>query len=200
MTDTPLTVAAVVLAAGRSARMGEVNKLLIDIDGMAMIRRTVERVSASGAAPIIVVTGHEPDRIRAALSGCDVQFIHNEEFAQGLSTSLKRGLHAVPADAAGAVICLGDMPALSARHIARLIDAFHDHRGEAICVPVHRGRRGNPVLWPRRFFSEMQSLSGDTGAKSLIERNRAHVADVEMADEGVLRDIDTPEDLKKFWT
>ncbi|MEX2449721.1 MAG: nucleotidyltransferase family protein [Rhodospirillales bacterium] len=198
MPGTVSTVAAIILAGGRSARMGDINKLLVEIDGVAMIRRIVDGIARSKAAPLIVVTGFQYERVRAALAGCAVRFAHNEDYAHGLSTSLRRGLQDVPADAAGAVICLGDMPRLEAAHVDRLIDAFRRNRGEAICVPVYRHRRGNPVLWPRAYFAEMQSLSGDTGAKSLIERHRDRVVEVAMADESVLSDIDTPEDLKRF--
>ena len=208
MAQAEINVTAMVLAAGLSSRMGDINKLLAPINGTALIRRVIDQVQQSQAhqlkigqlkaGPIIVVTGHQAHLIGEALAGCDVLFVENKNFAEGLSTSLRTGLKAVPETAAGALICLGDMPKLTARHIDDLIRAFREHQGDKICVPIYQGRQGNPVLWPRKYFAEMQELRGDVGAKKLIEQHRDHVHEVVMNDEGVVRDIDTPEDLAKI--
>lgn len=185
-------VAAIVLAAGQSRRMGEKNKLLMDIDGTAMVRRAVETVKSLSLSDVIVVTGHQQDRVRDALSGQDVKIVHNPRYAEGLSTSLKAGIEALSADAAGVLVCLADMPAISASHITRLIAGFSPDNGRAIGVPTHKGKRGNPVLWARRFFPEMQQVSGDVGARHLIGANEALVYEVEFDDTAVLMDLDTP--------
>ena len=122
--------------------------------------------------------------------------MHNPDFAQGLSTSLKRGIAALPADLDGVLVCLGDMPLISGRHLDRLIAAFNPLEGRAIVVPTRRGKRGNPVLWSTRFFPEMSALAGDVGARHLIGEHAELVAEVEMDDDAIFVDIDTPEALE----
>lgn len=194
-TPRPPRVAAIILAAGQSRRMGRVNKLLAEIDGRPMVAQVAEAVAASSATPVVVVTGHEDERVRSVLAGREVVFVHNPDYAEGLSTSLRRGLAALPAEVDGAVICLGDMPTVTAAHIDRLIAAFAPASGKTICVPTHDGKRGNPVLWGRRHFREMIELAGDVGARHLIGQHADAVAEVPMEDAAVLLDLDTPEAL-----
>ncbi|MGH7089286.1 MAG: NTP transferase domain-containing protein, partial [Stellaceae bacterium] len=149
-------IAALVLAAGRSSRMGTINKLLIGIDGKPMIRHAIETVAAAGLVSIVVVTGHEHERLEAALHGLAVEFVHNPDYAQGLSTSLKAGLACVPNDIDGVLVCLGDMPRVAVTDIERLAAAFNPVEGRAIIVPTRAGKRGNPVLWAKRFVPEMR--------------------------------------------
>jgi molybdenum cofactor cytidylyltransferase len=174
--------------------MGE-NKLLADVDREAMILRTVKAVLASAARPVLVVTGHQQDAIAKALAALDVRLIHNPHYAEGLSTSLRVGLSALPDNADAAIISLGDMPNVSAGQIDRLIAAFNPTEGRAICVPTHHGKRGNPVLWGAEFFPEMMTVGGDAGAKHLIGDYGDAVCEVEMENDAVLTDIDTPEAL-----
>ncbi len=198
---TPLAprVAALVLAAGQSRRMGTLNKLLIGIDGKPMVRHVAEAVQGSQARPIIVVTGHEREKVEAALSGVGVaSFVFNPDYAQGLSTSLKQGLAALPAGTEGAVVCLGDMPKVAASEIDRLIAAFNALEGRGICVPTRRGKRGNPVLLASRLFPELSSVSGDVGARDVIAAHPELVVEVEMDGDGVLTDIDTPQALARL--
>jgi molybdenum cofactor cytidylyltransferase len=191
-------IAAIVLAAGQSRRMGGPNKLLAELDGKKMVRRSVESVLASGAAPVIVVLGHQKEAVAAALEGLDVVLVENPDFATGLSTSLKRGLAEVPASADAALVCLGDMPFVTPAELGRLAAAFNPTEGRAIIVPTRGGKRGNPVLFARRFFPEMKEVAGDSGAKHLIGAYPESVAEVEMGSDGVLTDIDTPESLARF--
>jgi molybdenum cofactor cytidylyltransferase len=188
-------IAALIMAAGRSSRMGPANKLLAEVDGKPMVRRAVEAALASAAAPVNVVLGHDAHRVRAALRGCKVHFVDNPDFAAGMSTSLRRGLAALPDNVDGAVILLGDMPRVEPTAIDRLIAAFDPDEGRSICVPVWNGKRGNPVLWARRYFSEMAAVAGDVGARHLIGEHGDQVAEVPMPDDGTLVDIDTPEAL-----
>jgi molybdenum cofactor cytidylyltransferase len=188
-------IAAIVLAAGQSRRMGGPNKLLADVGGKKMVRRSVEAAVASGAAPVVVVLGHQKEGVAAALEGLPVRFVDNPDFATGLSTSLKRGLAEVPDSADAALVCLGDMPFVTHAELGRLAAAFNPVEGRAIVVPTRGGKRGNPVLFARRFFAEMREVAGDSGAKHLIGAYPESVAEVEMAGDGVLTDIDTPESL-----
>lgn len=190
-------IGALVLAAGKSSRMGAANKLTAEVDGAAMVARVVDAALKSGAKPVIVVTGHQDNEVRAALKGRDVQFVHNPDYAEGLSTSLRAGAKALPDGLDAAVVCLGDMPDITARHIGRLAAAFDPDDGRTICVPTFSGKRGNPVLWGAAFFAELQTLKGDTGAKHLIGEHADAVCEVPMPDDASLRDIDTPEELAK---
>jgi molybdenum cofactor cytidylyltransferase len=189
-------VTAIILAAGRSTRMGGPNKLLAELGGKPLVRLVTEQALASKAHDVIVVTGHQAELVEKALAGLDVKFVRNPDFAEGLASSVKAGVAAVPDDADGAVICLGDMPMISAQLIDHLIEAFAPDRGNLIAVPVSDGRRGNPVLWSRRFFNELMSLDGDIGARHLIARHGEAVAEVAVEGFGAFLDIDTPQALE----
>src|SRR5277367_1955077 len=194
-------IGAVLLAAGQSRRMGGPNKMLAEIPGSSpgtgvpMVARVAQRLLASRARPIIAVLGNKADEVGQALGKLPVERVHNPDFAEGLSTSLKRGIAALPPDLDGALVCLGDMPLVTGRHIDRLISAFNPLEGRAIIVPTRRGKRGNPVLWAKHFFPEMAQLAGDVGAKHLIGEHAELTAEVEMDDDAILVDIDTPEAL-----
>jgi molybdenum cofactor cytidylyltransferase len=189
-------VAALVLAAGRSSRMAPLNKLLVrDREGIPMVARVVDNVLASGARPVVVVTGHDRDQVEAALAGKPVTLVPAADYAQGLSASLKAGLSALPAEAEGFVICLGDMPLVGGAGIDRLLAAFDPEEGRAVVMPTFQGQHGNPVLWSREFLPEMMALTGDQGARRLLRRHAERVSEVEMPDDAVLRDFDTVEAL-----
>ncbi|MGQ7793486.1 NTP transferase domain-containing protein [Faunimonas sp. B44] len=187
-------VAALVLAAGQSRRMGGPNKLLATFGGEPLVRRSAAAALASRASPVVVVTGHMRDRIEAALAGLDVATVHNADYAEGLATSLKTGISALPADAAGAIVLLADMPGITAAIIDRLIAAFDPDR-PGIVLPTVEGKRGNPVLWSRHFFPELLATSGDVGARHLIARHADAVRTVEIGPAAGL-DVDTPEALR----
>lgn len=188
-------VHAVVLAAGRSSRMGGPNKLMAHFSGKPLIRQTVERALASKLSGAVVVTGHQAARIREALDRLDVGVAHNPDFASGLAGSLKTGIAAVPESAAGALILLGDMPAVSSADLDRLVAAFRTAGGQAIARATHDGKRGNPVILPRALFGAVAQLEGDTGARYLVEAGLMPVVDVEIG-EGAAIDVDTRDALE----
>ena len=196
--STKPKIAGMVMAAGKSTRMGVVNKLLAKIDGKTMISHAVQTLHKSGAKPIIVVTGYESERIREELKTSDVIFVHNTSYADGLSSSLKTGIRNIPDDCNAVIISLGDMPKVNTNHIKLLIEAYSADTGRAICTPTWNGKRGNPVLWANRFFAEMEEIEGDIGAKQLLSNNSEIVHEVEMPDNGILIDIDSPAMLTKI--
>lgn len=200
-------IAALILAAGRSSRMGPSNKLLAEIDGAPMVARVVRAAMMSHAVSATVVLGHMAADVRRAVASLGdvartVRFVENPDYAQGLSTSLKAGVATLPADIDGALVLLGDMPAVTPAQLNKLIAAFNTVEGRSICVPTVEGKRGNPVLWARRFFPEMGGVSGDTGARHLIGEHADQVCEVpmdgEVSSDGVLVDLDTPEALAAF--
>ncbi len=189
-------IVATVLAAGRSARMGALNKMLAEVEGTAMVVRAVEAMLGSRADETVVVTGHQAAAVRDALRGYDVRFVHNPDYADGMSTSVRAAVGAA-GKAAGVVIGLGDMPDVTHEHVDRLIEAFAPERGHSVVVPTFEGSRGNPVVWGSAHFSAMKKLRGDRGARSLVEARAEQTQFVEMRDPGVLRDYDTPEALRR---
>ena len=191
-----MRIAGLVLAAGRSLRMAPRNKLLEPIGGEKMVRRAAATALAGGATPVIVVTGHEAAAVADVLRGLDVTIVANPDYADGLSTSLRAGLQALPQGIDGALILLGDMPEVETSVLAALMAAFTS--GSAICVPVRHGRRGNPVLWGSAYFAEMMQLTGDSGAKPLMARHATHLIEIEVATDSIFEDVDAPEDLARL--
>jgi molybdenum cofactor cytidylyltransferase len=190
-------IAAVVLAAGMSSRMGS-NKLLADLEGKPLIRHAAEAAIASQADPVIVVTGRDADQVKTALRGLNVQFTDNPDYSKGLSTSLRAGISTVPATNDGALVMLGDMPGISPGLIDRMIAGFDLTENRAVVVATRHGKQGNPVLWARRFFPEMIAIQGDVGARNLIGQYDEMVCEIEAGDDAPLTDIDTPEMLEAY--
>ncbi|WAC26003.1 molybdopterin-binding/glycosyltransferase family 2 protein [Ancylobacter sp. SL191] len=187
---------AIVLAAGRGTRMPHAHKLTADLGGAPLLRRAVQAALASRARPVIVVTGHEAEKVRAALAGLDVSFVHNLAYAEGLSTSLRAGIGALPPEVDRAVVLLGDMPKVEAGLVDRLAGAINLAEGRLVAVPVSEGRRGNPVAWSRALFADLMALTGDVGARHLIAANAEAVVEVTVEGEGAFLDIDTREELE----
>jgi molybdenum cofactor cytidylyltransferase len=192
--------AAIVLAAGRSSRMVGANKLLEQIGREPIVRRVVGIALASGADPVIVVTGFDAARITEALHDLKVNIVHNPAFEEGLSTSLRAGLLALPPASDGSLVLLGDMPEIETSDLEALMAAFSVKGRQAICVPVHDGRRGNPVLWGAAYFVEMMSLTGDVGAKRLLAQHAERLIEVPAGSNGIFADVDTPADLARLKT
>jgi len=190
-------IGAIVLAAGLSSRMGA-NKLLATVAGKPLVRHAVEAALASAATPVVVVTGNSAEEVHRAVIPLSPLFVENPDFSKGLSTSLREGLRALPIDCDGVLILLGDMPDVSPTLLDKLIAAFDPDEDRAICVATRHGKRGNPVLWSRRFFPEMLAIEGDVGARHLIGQYADLVVEVEAADDGPLTDIDTPEALAAY--
>ena len=188
-------VAGLVLAAGQSRRMGGPNKLVAEIKGKPLARIVTEHVLNSHADPVVVVTGHQPERMREALAGLNVQWTHNPDYDDGLSTSLKAGIAALPAEVDAVVVCLADMPRVNADLINRLIASYDPEKSALIVVPTFNGKRGNPVLWSRRFFQQLMGVEGDVGAKHLIGDNQEGVIEVAVDNADIFFDVDTPSAL-----
>lgn len=185
-------VAAVVLAAGLSKRMGPTNKLLADLGGETMIKRVVKVVLASDVDMVVVVTGHEQMRVESALEGLSVSLVHNPGFKEGLGSTVRQGVSSLPVSIEAVVMALGDMPKITPAHINRLLAAYAGSKSRDIFVPTYTGRRGNPVLFSRCYFRELSNIPGDTGGRELLQTYSARLCEVEMDDDAVLMDVDEP--------
>lgn len=190
-----MSVGAIVLAAGASTRMGE-QKLLLPFAGTTVVAHIVQELQAAQVAAVHVVTGHEPDRIHAALAGMDVVFAHNPDYTRGMLSSIRTGLASAPAHWTAALIALGDQPLMRAAHVRALVDA-HAAETDRIFVPGHAGRRGHPLLLPRRYWQEALEQHDDTGLRGLLAAHADAVTVIELATEDVLSDMDTPDDYRR---
>jgi molybdenum cofactor cytidylyltransferase len=191
------TVSAIILAAGRSQRFGADNKMLHPIDDEPMIRRTVRQVLAAGLGEVIVVTGHEADAVERTLQGLGVRCARNATPWAGMGTSLATGANAVNPEARAMFVVLGDMPRLQPETLLALLGALDPKGGHDIVVPVFDGKHGHPVLFAARYFTRLCALSGDTGARGILNAHPERVSAVPVDDPGTLLDVDTPEDLTK---
>lgn len=193
-----MSVAAIVLAAGQSTRMGAQNKLLLADGGDPLVRHAVKMAVLSQLKPVVVVLGHEADRVRAVCDGLPVTFTINPDFAHGLSTSLKAGIKALPENIDGAAVILADMPGLDAALLDRLYAAFEAEPAALAAVPVHNGEWGNPCILAAALFAEVDALSGDQGARKILVAHRDMVIEMPESSDAATRDIDTPDDWSKF--
>ena len=197
----PARVVGLVLAGGRASRMGsDHNKMLAALEGKPLIAHSVDAALGAGLAEVWVATGYEAEQVRAALAGRRVRFAHNPDFASGMASTLRAGLLATGPDCDAVAVLLGDMPRVRADDIRRLVAAFEQSARRAICVPVHGGRRGNPVLWPASEWGALLAVTGDTGGRELLRARDAQLVRVPIEHPGVLLDIDTQSDLAEVAT
>jgi molybdenum cofactor cytidylyltransferase len=197
-TLTPPRVAAVILAAGRSRRMGEQNKLLTTVGEVPMIGHVVKAAVDSNVQQVVVVTGHEAELVKQALLDYKADIVFNADYISGIASSLRIGLEGVAEDTEGALILLGDMPLISVEQINELIAEFNPAMERDIVVPFKDGQRGNPVLWSMRYFPALKALTGDTGGRALMIENIGNVWDVPVVDDAVFADFDTPDSLENL--
>ena len=195
-------VAALILAAGEASRFraaagegGPASKLVASLEGKPLVRHVADAALASRARPVVVVTGHARNEVEEALAGTEVTFVHNADYAKGMSTSLKAGIAALPGDCECVLVLLADMPRVASALLDAMAERFAAESDLDALVPVYRGLRGNPVLLARSLFEDVATLTGDKGARGLIERPGVRSIDFEVADEAVAADVDTPEAL-----
>jgi molybdenum cofactor cytidylyltransferase len=189
-----MVIAAIVLAAGTSSRMGRQKLTLSMPDGRALIRVAVEQILAAGLDETVVVLGRDAEAVASALAGLPVRTVVNPRYADGQSTSLRAGLDALRPGTAAVVVALGDQPLPDPQLIRRLVEACRTS-GRPIAVPVYRDGRGNPVLFAASLFGELRSVEGDRGGRDVIARDPQRVAEVPV-DAQMPADIDTPEDYE----
>ena len=192
------SVSAILLAAGQSRRMGDVNKLLLPVGGMPLVRHVTRVLQASRIVELIVVLGHEADLVEAALDGLQVRTVRNAHYAQGQMTSVHAGMDALMQDADGVMVCLSDQPLLTTEDIDDLIDAFSSRYSAEVIVPTYRGRRGNPIVLAGEHRKSILNGKRSLGCRNLIEKNPDIVAAVEWDTDHVVVDIDTRQDVMRI--
>lgn len=195
-------ISAIILAAGESRRMGVKNKLLLPISGEVLIRNFVKSVCASNVAEVVVVVGHEAEKIEDVLQGQPVRFVENLRYMEGMTSSIQTGIQAASAESEGLLICLADQPFIETSDFNRLIHEFtdlFDSESSLIIVPVFKGQRGNPVLFSRQF-RDIILQHKDEGCRDIVLKHPECVREVEMGNDNVLQDVDTLEDYKMFCT
>jgi molybdenum cofactor cytidylyltransferase len=203
-TSATTSVAGVLLAAGRSERFGEGNKLLAELDGEPLVRHAARTLVGASLDRVVAVVGHESDRVRAALADLPVAVVTNPDYEAGQATSVRRGIEATREDGAeaehpvpdAAVFALGDMPAVATETVELLVAAFRADLGDPLAA-AHEGRRGNPALFGAGHFDALAAVDGDTGGRELL-RSAPGAALVETGDPGVREDVDTPADLERL--
>ncbi|MEZ4334072.1 MAG: nucleotidyltransferase family protein [Myxococcota bacterium] len=197
-------VVGLVLAAGRSARMGGAhNKLVEAIGGRPLVAWPVDALEGAGVDAVVVVTGFEAERVEAALAGRACRFARHADWAEGMGSSLAFGVRAI-AEAEEAVeavlVCVGDLPGLRAAHVASVLAAARDPSGriapERIALPVFAGRTGHPVLFGAGWLARLAALEGDEGARALVREQAGRVVRVEQPDGAAAGDVDTPAALE----
>jgi molybdenum cofactor cytidylyltransferase len=193
--DGGYRAAGIVLAAGQSARFGAAKQLLAWGE-TTLVGHVVDTALGGGLDPVIVVTGHEAERVAVALQGQPVRIVFNPDFAGGQGSSVRCGVQALPASSRAVVFLLADQPGVTPEVVKALIQA-HRETLSSIVLPTHQGKRGNPVLFDASLFSELMNLGGDTGGRALFEKHEASIFRVAVDEPGILLDIDTPEDYSR---
>lgn len=196
--DTELwpKIIAIVLAAGESRRMGNRNKMELKVNGHELIRQIVSTVLESNINKIIVVTGYQPEVVRNSLIGLPVSKVHNEDYKQGQMSSVHKGLSEIKNSCDGIMVCLGDQPLLNSKDIDYLIDAFNQHTHGSILVPTYKGQRGNPIILSYKHRDQILNGENNLGCRKLIEKNPESVYTLEMENDHVITDIDSPDDYE----
>ncbi len=192
-------ISAVILAAGESRRMGQQNKLLLPVGGEALLVKLVTSVCASDVGQVLVVIGHEAEKIRRELNELPLNFVYNPNFSEGMTTSIKYGVNEVSHECDGLLICLGDMPFINTAEINKLIHAYDKNRikgKDLIVVPVFKRQHGNPVLFSIEFRNDILEHQKESGCKEVIMKNSDSVMEIEMDNENMLLDVDTMEDYQ----
>lgn len=196
---TTSSTGAIVLAAGRSTRMGA-HKLLLPLGDRPVVAHVVAAVLHAPVHPVVVVLGHDAHAVRAALPrdlpAGDLIIVENTQYRLGMATSLRAGLAALPADAIGALIVLGDQPLVHSSHLAQIAQVAEQTHA-AVVAASYDGRRGHPVYFSQSCFAELQQVAGDEGGRTIIERHQDELVVVPLDDAAAVLDVDVPADYQR---
>lgn len=193
-------IAAILLGAGTSSRMGGENKLLLPFRGRPMIRQVAEQLLDSGIEEVLVVLGHEAGHVSAGLEGLPVRFIFNENYRLGMTSSIQAGVSALSPGCAAFLVCLGDMPLLSSAHYGSLIHFFEEKKKAhpaPIVRPAGSKGQGHPVLFDAAYIPQILASSESEGCRKVIQQNRRHFFGFPVEDEAWFLDLDEPKDYEQ---
>ena len=196
MSKKLLKVAAIVLAAGLSKRMGETNKLLAQFNGKSLLQHVLSNLTGSNVDQIVIVTGHESEKVAQQISDSSIDLVNNTDFKKGLSSSIKAGIERIQSSCDAVLIMQADMPFVDASVLNKIISAFHDN--DDIVIPRYQSQTGNPLLWSNNYFEQLKQLSGDQGAKQILADYQDQIIYVDVDNIGILVDIDDPDSLAFF--
>ena len=191
---------AIVLAAGMSRRMEGENKLLLPFNDKTMLETTLDQILASGAGEVVVVLGHEGERVQEVLKNRPIKTVFNLDFASGMTSSIQAGIRAESPETQGFMICLSDMPLIDSAIYRQLADVFFEKiktAQQVIVQPVFENTPGNPVIFSAVFKNEILALEHPEGCKPVVQANRESVVRVPVSSDSILRDADTLEDFEK---
>jgi molybdenum cofactor cytidylyltransferase len=191
-------VAAIVLAAGESSRMQGINKLLIEVNGVPLIRRTLIGLSGAGVDEVVVVLGHEAQRVQPLVEDFPLTVVVNPDYHEGQMTSVECGLRALTEEFNAVLVAVADQPLLSAGDIGDLIGAYKKRSHGSIVVPIYQGQRGNPIIFDYALRDEMLSGGRNLGCANLIAENPELVVAAEMQNDHFTTDLDTRDDLARL--
>lgn len=191
-------IAVVVLAAGSSQRMGEQNKLHLPINGVPLLRHSLQTLLASDIDEIVVVLGHDQLSTRALVDDLPLRLVFNEVHESGQMSSVHCGLASLKNDYDGVMIALGDQPALSVNDINYLIDAYLNRNDGEVVVPMFEGERGNPIIISNSCRADILTGTRNLGCRKFIEKNPELVRKVAMRSPGVVIDLDTPQEYEVY--
>lgn len=187
-------VAGLILASGLSRRFGPENKLLALWRGCPLVWHTAQAYRAAGLTPLLAVVGYQAEEVKGALAGPGLEFVSNPHYAEGQSRSLVTGIAALPEEVGAVVVGVGDQPLLQPEIIRGLVAAYQ--QGAELVVPRYAGRRGNPVLFARRYFPALLAVTGDQGGRAVLQAHPDEISWLEVAGERAGLDIDTPDELR----
>ena len=182
-------VSAILLAAGQSKRMNGENKLTKEIQGIPLIKHSVKNILSSSVEELIVVLGHQKETIEKLINKNEkIKFVFNKDFESGIASSIKTGLNILSEKTEAFFICLGDMPMVNLNIYNQLIKSINK---KEIIVPTYKGQQGNPVLFAKSMREKIINISGDVGAKKILELNKDKILNLEINDQCVTKDFNT---------
>jgi len=196
MNNHSTKIAGIILAAGTSSRLGQ-PKQLLTYKGKTLLNWVIEVAIQSSLSQIILVLGHKADDIQKTIIYPNISILHNPQYHQGQSSSIRHGIKALDPLIDAAMFLLGDQPMIKLETINTLIAAYGKEKS-LIVMPTFQGKRGNPVIFDRRFFPQLKTLSGDSGGRVLFDENVDQILMVEVDDPGILMDVDSFEDYEKL--
>ena len=190
-------ISAILLAAGQSKRMDGENKLTNEIQGVPLIKHSVKNILASSIGELIIVLGYQKEIIEKIIDKNNkIKFVFNKDFESGMASSIKTGLNNLSEKTESFFICLGDMPMVGHGVYNQLIKSKDN---KEIIVPIYKGQQGNPVLFNKSMKEKIMGITGDVGAKKILELNKDKILNIETNDQSVVKDFNTKDNFNSLY-